>query len=56
MTEKENETAKVREGFHMRKFFAELIGERFGWFSEDAGAPFSRPSSRKSVSVSLALR
>ena len=26
MTEKENETAKVREAFHMRKFFAELIG------------------------------
>src|SRR6476620_6080193 len=26
MTEKESETAKVREAFHMRKFFAELIG------------------------------
>jgi len=26
MTQKENETAKAREAFHMRKFFAELIG------------------------------
>ena len=39
----------------MRKFFAELIGT-FWLVLGDAGAPFSRPSSRRSVSVSLALR